>query len=287
MLTPVEHYTQVREPSRSIVIVAGQVTDYALVSGTSWYLPSQAYFLETATPILLTNYSQVATSGTGAISQDSRYRLRMSMTGYDTRGNLAQYNLSDGSTHAMIYGYEGEYVVAEASNTVLGNIAYTSFETPEKGGWTYTGAESDVMQGEAKTGNKVYLLNNGQITKSISGAYKLSFWVRRNSGTAGTLTINGTAFTGTIDNSWRLVEVNGSGSVTISGSGTVVDELRVHPSVSQMTTYTHRPLVGIRSQVDPRNQGTYFHYDPFGRLETVTNDMGHVLKHYEYTYIKP
>jgi hypothetical protein len=287
ILAPVEQYTIVREPSRSIVVVAGQVTDYSLLSGTNWYLPSQAYFLETADPISTSNYATVQTSGTSALTRDSRYKLRMSMTGYDTRGNLIQYQLSDGSTNAILYGYEGEYVVAEASNTVLGNIAYTSFETSEKGGWSYAGPESDVMLGESKTGNKVYLLNNGQISKSVSGAYKLSFWVRRNSGSAGTLTINGTAYTGTIDNTWRLVEVNGSGSVTISGSGTVIDELRVHPSLSQMTTYTHRPLVGIRSQVDPSNRGTHYHYDPFGRLETVTNDMGHVLKHYEYTYIKP
>ena len=286
ILAPVEQYTQVREVSKSNVIVAGQVTDYSLVSGTSWYMPSQAYFLETASPILTTAYSAVATSGTNSLTRDSRYKLRMSMTGYDSRGNLIQYSLSDGSTHAMLYGYEGEYVVAEASNTSLGNIAYTSFETSEKGGWTYAGAESPVMPGEAKSGSKVYLLNNGQITKSGLGAYKLSFWIRRNSGTAGTLTINGTAYTGTIDNTWRMVQVTGSGSVTISGSGTIVDELRVHPTLSQMTTYTHRPLVGIRSQVDPRNQGIFYQYDPFGRLETVTNDLGHVLKHYEYTYIK-
>lgn len=287
ILTPVEQYTQVREASRSSFVVAGQVTDYALVSGTSWYLPFQAYFLETSTPITSTFYTQVSASGTSSLVRDSRYKLRLSMNGYDTRGNLVQYSLSDGSTNSIIYAYDGEYVVAEANNSVLGNIAYTSFETQEKGGWTYSGAESDVMRGEAKTGNRVYLLNNGQISKSVSGAYKLSFWIRRNSGTAGTLTINGAAYTGIIDNTWRLVEINGSGSVTISGSGTVIDELRVHPSLSQMNTYTYRPLVGIRSQVDPRNQGTFYHYDPFGRLESVTNDSGHVLKHFEYTFIKP
>ncbi|MDX5479935.1 MAG: hypothetical protein LPJ98_15930, partial [Cyclobacteriaceae bacterium] len=142
-----------------------------------------------------------------------------------------------------------------------------------------------VMPGEAKTGSRVYLLDNGQITKSGLGAYKLSFWVRRNSGTSGTLTINGAAYTGTIDNTWRLVEISGTGSVTISGSGTLVDELRFHPALSLMNTYTHRPLVGITSQMDPKNHGIFYKYDPFGRLETVTNDLGHVLKHYEYTYI--
>lgn len=287
ILAPVEQYTIVREPSRYIVVTAGQVTDYSLISGTSWYLPSQAYFLETSSPILTTNYAVVQTSGTNSLTRDSRYKLRMSMTGYDIRGNLIQYNLSDGITNSILYGYEGEFVVAEATNSLFGNMAYTSFETSEKGGWTYSGAESDVLQGEAKTGNRVYLLNNGQISKSVTGGYKLSFWVRRNSASAGTLTINGTTYAGTIDNVWRLVEIPGSGSVTISGSETIIDELRVHPSNSLMTTYTHRPLVGIRSQFDPRNQGTFFQYDPFGRLQTVTNDLGHILKHYEYTYIKP
>lgn len=284
---PVEQYTIVREPSRFIVVIAGQVTDYALVSGTSFYLPSHSYFLETAEPILTSSYAVVQTSGFNALTRDSRYKIRMSINGYDTRGNLLQYTLTNGTTNSFIYGYDGSYVVAEATNSAVSNIAYTSFETNEKGGWTYTGAESSVMQGEAKTGDKVYLLNNGQITKLLSGTHKLSFWVRRNSATAGTLTINGTAYTGTIDNTWRLVDMNVTGSVTISGSGTIVDELRVHPTNSFLTTYTHKPLVGIRSQLDPRNQGVFYHYDSYGRLQTVTNDLGHILKHYEYTYIKP
>lgn len=101
------------------------------------------------------------------------------------------------------------------------------------------------------------------------------------------MTINGTAYTGTIDDTWRLVETTSSTSITISGSGTIIDEIRVHPTTSQMTTYTIKPQIGIWSQMDAKNQGTYYQYDPFGRLETVKNEDGHLLKHYEYTYIKP
>jgi len=211
----------------------------------------------------------------------------MSMQGYDTRGNLLQYEMTNGPVTSFVYGYDGKYLIAEATNSSVGNIAYTSFETNEKGGWTYTGAESPVLSGQAKTGNNVYLLNNGQVTKSVSGAYKLSFWVRKNAATAASLTINGTAYAGTIDDTWRLVEVSGSGSITISGSGTIIDELRVHPPTSQMTTYTIKPQIGMWSQMDAKNHGSYYQYDPFGRLETVKNENGHILKHFEYTYIKP
>jgi len=282
---PVEQYTSVKEGSGSYQVVSGQITEYALVASTSLYVPASVYFLETTSPV--TTYTPLAVSGTNALTKDSRYKLRMSMQGYDTRGNLLQYEMTNGPVTSFVYGYDGKYLIAEATNSSVGNIAYTSFETNEKGGWTYTGAESPVLSGQAKTGNNVYLLNNGQVTKSVSGAYKLSFWVRKNAATAASLTINGTAYAGTIDDTWRLVEVSGSGSITISGSGTIIDELRVHPPTSQMTTYTIKPQIGMWSQMDAKNHGSYYQYDPFGRLETVKNENGHILKHFEYTYIKP
>ncbi|OOG76431.1 hypothetical protein [Algoriphagus sp. A40] len=283
--SPVEQYTWVKEGAGANEVVSGQVTEFSLVSGTSLYVPSSVYFFETASPV--TNYSPLVVSGTSALSKDTRYKLRMSMQGYDVRGNLIQYALTNGATSSFIYGYDGKYLIAEATNSSVGNIAFTSFETNEKGGWTYAGAESPVMAGQAKTGNNVYLLNNGQVSKSVTGTYKLSFWARKNSASAATLTINGTAYSGTLDDTWRLVEVTGSASVTISGSGTIIDELRVHPSNSLMTTYTIKPQIGMWSMVDSKNLGIYYQYDPFGRLETVKNEDGHILKHYEYTYIKP
>lgn len=282
---PVEQYTWVKEGTGANEVISGQITEYGQVSGTSLYMPVSLYFLETTSPVA--SYSPLAVSGTNALAKDSRYKLRMSMQGYDIRGNLIQYTLTNGPTSSFIYGHDGKYLIAEAINSTFGNIAYTSFETSEKGGWTYSGTESQVVPGQAKTGNYVYLLNNGQISRSVSGSYKLSMWIRKNSTSAGTLTINGTVYTGTIDDSWRLVEVSGSGSASISGFGTIIDELRIHPTTSQMTTYTIKPLIGIWSQMDAKNHGNYFHYDHYGRLETVKNEDGHILKHFEYTYIKP
>jgi hypothetical protein len=284
---PVEQYTWVKPiAGSSQEFIAGQVTEYDLVPGTAFYRPKSIFVYETAAPA--PTYSPVLLSGTSGLSKDSKYKSRLSMETYDLHGNLLQYSLTDGQSRSFLYAYDGAYLIAEASNSPGSTLGYTSFETNEKGGWSYSGQESFVMPGEAKTGSKVYLLNNGQITKIYKGSYKLSFWIRNNSSAPASLTINGVAYSGTIDNAWRLVETTGSGgTITISGSGTLVDELRVHSSNALLTTYTMVPMIGIRSQMDPKNHGTYYQYDSFGRLETVKNEDGHILNQNEYIYIKP
>lgn len=84
---------------------------------------------------------------------------------------------------------------------------------------------------------------------------------------------------------WQLVErIVTTGTVTISGSGIFIDELRLHPAGAQMTTYTHDPLVGMTSSTDIRNSTTYYDYDLFRRLKNVKNEDGNILEHYEYEF---
>ncbi len=51
---------------------------------------------------------------------------------------------------------------------------------------------------------------------------------------------------------------------------------------AMVTTYTYAPLTGITSETDVNGQTTYFDYDKFGHLTTVTDNDGNILKHYEY-----
>jgi YD repeat-containing protein len=50
-----------------------------------------------------------------------------------------------------------------------------------------------------------------------------------------------------------------------------------------VTTYTYKPLVGIQSVTDPRRVTSYYEYDSFGRLQTVTK-AGKVIESYDYHY---
>lgn len=51
-----------------------------------------------------------------------------------------------------------------------------------------------------------------------------------------------------------------------------------------ITTYTYRPLVGITSETLPNGNTTYYEYDGFGRLTSVTDHNGSVISTNSYNY---
>jgi YD repeat-containing protein len=64
------------------------------------------------------------------------------------------------------------------------------------------------------------------------------------------------------------------------------DALRNHSLLSNahVTTYTHKPLVGVTSSTDPAGITTYYEYDVFGRLSAIKDINGNILKKYTYHY---
>ncbi len=57
-------------------------------------------------------------------------------------------------------------------------------------------------------------------------------------------------------------------------------------TTAQTTQYTYKlPLLGPDSMTDPRGVKTSYFYDNIGRLQTIKDHNGKVLKHYTYNYI--
>jgi YD repeat-containing protein len=52
----------------------------------------------------------------------------------------------------------------------------------------------------------------------------------------------------------------------------------------QITTYTHYPLIGIRSITSPSGVREYYYYDDANRLKEVRDANGNVLKKYQYQH---
>lgn len=232
------------------------------------------------------NMGQLPTATTvGSFSMDSRYLEEDSFAQFDNLGNITEHKVTNGVTTAQIWGYNLKYPIAICSNASASQIAFSSFETNEKGGWTYSG--SPVLNPNSKTGTKYYDLSTGSVSKSSIGAststpFKLTFWVRRNSG-SGTWTFLGQ--TENLTAEWKLVErIVTTSSLTISGTGIHIDELRLHPSNAMMTTYTYKPLVGVTTVNDPRNKISYYEYDGVNRLLNVRNENREVVQTYEYYY---
>lgn len=51
-----------------------------------------------------------------------------------------------------------------------------------------------------------------------------------------------------------------------------------------VTTFIHKPLVGITSSTDPRGYTSYYYYDSVQRLSRVEDQDGNIIKEYSYNY---
>ena len=201
---------------------------------------------------------------------DSRYEDEQIMDQYDEYLNLIQSHDAYGNNRAVIYGYEGTLPIASVDNakistdkTVLASqIFHTSFE------------DDGTDIGSCVTGEKVHQGEYAfDYTGFISGTYTLTYWIKDN-----------------INSSWRLVsedllirDIRPIPPVRrIGSSSSYIDELRVYPKNTRMSTCTYLPGVGKLSETDYNNRTSYMEYDAFGRLiETQDNDRN---KRTSYTY---
>lgn len=242
----------------------------------------------TVTPVLSKIFSHntdVAFSSSSGNSFAGGYFEAKDITIYDSKGNPIEILDNQLKKSALIWGYNLIYPIAIVDNASTNQISYTSFETNEKGGWTYSG--TPVNSSSSKTGRKNYNLSTGAITKSSipTGSYKLSFWARTASGTTNWMFLG---VSESLTTSWKLIERTvTSTSIDIPTGSIWIDELRLHPSSSLMTTSTYDPMVGATSVTDASSKTTYYEYDLLGRLIRIKDQDGYILKQFQYNYSNP
>ncbi|MFT3945675.1 MAG: RHS repeat protein [Agriterribacter sp.] len=212
---------------------------------------------------------------------------RIEFNGFDANCNLLEQQKANDVKQSYIWDYNSAYPIAQVINSPVTDIAHTSFEADSKGNWTYTG--TPAADATAPTGKKAFTIVNSasNITKSglsTTTTYIVSYWKK-----SGTVAVNGTtAVTGKTINGWTYYEhkvVNPSGGlITVSGTNGIIDELRLYPITAQMTTYTYEPLIGMTSQTDPSGKVITYEYDGFGRLKSIRDKDGNIIKTMDYQY---
>lgn len=221
----------------------------------------------------------------------SGYKLLTTLS-YDGNGNLKQQNNYKSGPVAYIWDYQvngingqlmNNFPVAVVQNADSTSIAYCSFEAMGTGNWSYTGTVTN--DGTSPMGKKCLAISGAAISKSglSSGTtYIVSYWSKNGS---YALTGNPTARQGRSVNGWTYYEhdVTGTTSLTISGTGSI-DELRLYPKGSLMTTQNYLFGVGVLSQSDPNNRITYYDYDGQNRLTLIRDQDWRILKKICYSY---
>ncbi len=253
--------------------------------GSGLIKPAEELETELAAPS--TDLTQCSVNASNQFVYNTAYKSKILYDSYEITGGITQYHKKDNINSSIIYDYKTNYPIAEVINATQPDIAYTSFEADGKGNWTFIGAA--VADATAPTGNKVYNLRGGNITKvslNSSITYIISYW--RPVGLSA-LIITGTQpgypVTGRIANGWTFYEhrVSGISTATLTGTG-MIDEVRLYPSVAQMTTYTYSTLAGMTSKCDANNRIVYNEYDGFGRLVLVRDQDKKILKKNCYNY---
>lgn len=203
---------------------------------------------------------------------------------YDDHANTLSVKKESNTVLSYIWNHNFQYPVAEVTNAVQSDIAYTSFESIDKGNWQYSG--STGLDPTAPTGRRYYILGTS-ITKSglsTTKTYIVSYWKK-----TGTVNVNSaTPTSGLSVSGWTYYEhkvINPSGGIiTISGTSAIIDELRLYPLGAQMTTYTFDPLVGMTSQSDVNNRIITYGYDALQRLMLIRDQDKNILKKFCYNY---
>ena len=207
---------------------------------------------------------------------------RIVFAGYDAKGNVTEVAKSQGHPIAYMWDYKQSLVTAEIKNAHVNQVAYTSFEGDNKGGWDYTAQTNQQVW--APTGSKIFDLSVGTVGKTGLNAgvsYIVSYWSN-----GGPAVINGTtAVTGRQVKGWTFYRhtVSGATDVTVTGSSWI-DELRLYPQGALMTTFTYEPLVGVTSRCDADNRISYYEYDDLNRLLRIRDIDNNILKQFDYQY---
>lgn len=291
-------------------ILSGSLSKFDVSTG----LPTESHAIETATPITQASFKMsnkpLGTinnnnwlGGLGTFSQDTRYKRKMKYEFYDNDKNLIQSRKEGDIPTTTIWGYNNSYQsknpdgtlvffptgntmpIAKIINATKDQVAHTSFENLNEGNWTYNNANM-TLNADCKTGDYVY---SGIVSQNITltaGVYKMSFWYK---GTA-TISITGTNVTNiniaANTTAWKYYEVTltNPNAININTGSAFIDELRLHPVESQMSTCTYKQLIGKTSETNAKNITTYYQFDDACRIKLVLDQDKNILKKYSYGF---
>lgn len=185
--------------------------------------------------------------------------LRLSFIKYNSMGNVEEVQLEGDVPTAIIWNSADTKPIAKVQGATRERVWYTSFE--EQGDHGEVGVAWSGLKSKENPTIKALFLPPGE--------YVMSYMLN----TGG-------------PNDWgmrtREISLTGIGyTTTLQGR---IDEVRIYPAGAQMNTICYDNGGRIMTECTVNGIATSYHYDNYGRLESIKDKNGHILKAFDYGY---
>jgi hypothetical protein len=290
LTTPISTETWLTKPNSTEYLLDASINEFVILPDGEIKL-SKVYKLETKQPLLK---SVIGEQSPTVLVRNTTYFKEQGTMIYDNIGLLKETTTPEGKISTQLYDYNNRVVTATVTNAQQLEVAYTSFETDQKGSWVYDLAY--LTNGDAFMGKKYFHFPasaSATITRQWTSARsgRVSFWIK---GISPSVTYAGNTLSPfkTVPNTetgWTFYEYyfNGLGTLSINPSASAaldIDELRMYPKDARMATVAIDPLVGKTSECDVNNRIVYYEYDGLNRLKYVKDDKKNIIKKVCYNF---
>ena len=263
---PIDTRIYRKAENNSKKVVEGKITVY-----NSFGQPLKDYLLENTAPLTITCDTVAFTV------PNSAFKLQVTYLYDENRHRILSITTPGENSTSFLWGYSSLYPIAQVINSANTTWAYTSFEDNTFGNWTGSGSSYNLSQ--AKTGKRSW---SGTLLLNVEESSVLGLWSFNGqpSVSSGSL-INSktiTSFDGWTYYEWLIPS---STSLTLNANSKTIDEVRLFPVGSNITTYTYNSF-GISAVIDVNGSPVYYQYDSFGRLIRIRDHNGNILKSIDY-----
>lgn len=86
--------------------------------------------------------------------------------------------------------------------------------------------------------------------------------------------------------SWKYVRTDMGGRSHVIDEGVKpIDDVRVYPEDADMQSFSWKPHIGMWSRTNSAGITESYAFDRFGRLESIKDNNGDIIRHYKYNYV--
>lgn len=291
---PVSTETWLTKPGGTEYLLDATINQFGIIANGEIKI-EKIYRLETKQPLLK---SLIGEQSPAVLVRNTTYFKEKVNFAYDNNGILVATTTPEMRINSKVYDYNSRVVVADVENASRNEVAYSSFETTQTNGWTYS--QSYVATGASVTGKKYFSFPANNQSAVISkpllfagNTFRLSFWTRGNDLTVynDEVVISPVKTVANPVSGWTYKEyvftTTAVPIVYIYNYGSTVadiDEVRLCPVNARMSTVAYDPKVGKIAECDVNNRILYYEYDGLGRIKHVRDDRQNILKKYCYNY---